>query len=495
MFKIFNIRSEVLFILFLLIASSFLRITQLGYSSFYGDETKVLYLRKDIGAKDFLLNQRKGPTQYLVAWGTEKIYGSYDEFYTRIPFAILGIVSVIIIYFLTKDLFNMQSAVIASLLFCFNGLFIGFSRTIQYQSILIFFSLLAIYCVYQFTHKQKSRLYLFGASIFTSVSFLSHWDSIFFFIPQLVFLISYISNDNAVYKTKTKIYQIILYFLLPITILCSIFYIPYVTHGYFNNYFFNYIFRRTLGIEQLSNNSFITTFIYNPNLLYFLTFIALFIVIFFTKQAKKLIVSTLFTWFISAFFVYEYGISNPGTHIYVYLLPMILLCSYGISLIYDCCKLKIHSYILQSLFAVYVLTLFIYSSFVFIPYLNTGYPWINTTVFGFLPLRNIEKYKSNNQLFLYGFVYDRGWDQIREYFKTKSIHNFYTNDNVTVGEYYLLGVPATPIAHEQLPEYYINVYDNQEFNPTNTIVSQRYILEKRIFVSDKLSAEIFKLRN
>lgn len=493
MYKVLNIKLEILFIIFLFITSSFLRLTQLGYSSFYGDETKVLYLRKDIGAKDFIFNQRKGPMQYLVAWGTEKIFGVYNEFYTRLPFAIFGILSVVLVYFLTKNLFNVESAVIASLLFNFNGFFIGFSRTVQYQSILLFFSLLSIHCTYQFIYKAKSRFYLFAASFFTSIALLSHWDGLFFLLPQVILLLAYILNDSVRYTQRTKIYQTILYYFLPLFVLCSFFYFPYITQGYFNNYFFNYISKRALGIEQLANNSFITTFIYNPNLLYFLSFFAIFIVVFFTENNKKIIVSTLLTWFISAFFLYEYGISNPGTHIYVYLTPLILLFSYGTSIIYSFCKKKVHSYILQSVFLVYTLTLFIYCSYVFIPYLNTGYPWINTSIFRVLPLRNIEKYRHNNQLFLYGFVYNRGWDQISEYLKSKGIHNFYTNDNVTVGEYYLLGVPATPIDHEQLPEYYISVYDNQEFNPTHEVVPQLYKLEKSIYVHDKLSAEIFKL--
>jgi len=137
-------KKEVLYILLIILLSSIPRIWDLGYSHFYGDEIKVLYIDKSVPASEFLMNQRKGPIQFITAWVMEKISNGYSEAIIRLPFALAGIINVFLFYILVKKLFGSTSALISTYIFSLSGIQIAFSRTVQYQSFLLLFSFLSL---------------------------------------------------------------------------------------------------------------------------------------------------------------------------------------------------------------------------------------------------------------------------------------------------------------------------------------------------------------
>jgi predicted membrane-bound mannosyltransferase len=124
-------RIEIFLIAVLIITSSFLRFPQLSYSHFYGDETKVIYWNKTTPASQFLLNQRKGPFQFVVAWTVEKLTGSFNERTVRTPFAVAGVLNVYIFYLLVKKILNRKAALFSSFLFSFNGFFVAYKHNIK----------------------------------------------------------------------------------------------------------------------------------------------------------------------------------------------------------------------------------------------------------------------------------------------------------------------------------------------------------------------------
>jgi hypothetical protein len=126
-------------------------------------------------------------------------------------------------------------------------------------------------------------------------------------------------------------------------------------------------------------------------------------------------------------------------------------------------------------FGIYI----IFQTETFIPKFNKGYPW------------NKDIDRDQIQLFLYGFPYNRGWGQIRDYFKENSIHNYYTNDNIVLSQYYLHGVYTKPV--ESIPEYYIYVYANHQFSQEPKEFLKDYTLKKTIYQEGKPTAEIYKV--
>lgn len=496
---------EVIFLIVLLILNLFLRAYQLNFSDFYGDETKVFYLRKDVGATDFIFNQRKGPTQFVVAWGMEKVSGGYNELYTRIPFCIAGILSVFVFYFLVRKIFGTKSAVFSSLLFTFNGFLIGFSKIVQYQSFVILFGLLSIYFFYlyfeSFYNLQQKNAFAkkcilsFLSSVSIGLAFLSHWDAIFYSIVIFVLFISLLINKKISFK---NLLQFVVFFIIPFFILVGLFYIPYFYFGYFGEYTVNYISRRAKGSDYIDNHSLITYLVYNPNLIsLYVLFFSLFSLGTVKKpkskstkqlsiylldiQTIKVLVFVL--WFVVGFLLFEYFIKSPGTHIINYIIPLLVLSGVGMAYVHNSVIQLNNKHYIKLLNLVYILTfalMFLTSTLVFVPKFNFGYPWVSNQSKIF-PIKTFDK--SKNHLFFYGFPYNGGWRQVRDYFASNNItpRSFYSNGNDTIGEYYLYGIPVHKPHTQQLPEYYIEIIPNQEQNynsyPLLNLANQKVVFE------------------
>ena len=518
--NIFKNRIELIFILVLIFVSAFLRFPQLGYSHFYGDETKTLFTRKDVSATDFLLDKRKGPVQFLVSWVSEKTFGGFNEATIRLPYAIAGFLSVLVFYLIVRNLFNYQIAFLSAFLFSTNGFFVAFSRTAQYQSFLILFGFLsvlfALFYMQEFFKnlaQQSSTLkiqniYLFFSGIFLALAYLSHYDALFYdIVVGIIFLRVYFfdkfNTENSVFylnqvknltandkvlNVKNKIIkQIVVYCILPFLVIVGAFYVPYLISGYFSENTLGYINKRVTGQEYKINNSIYTFNVYNP------AYLALSILIFsFLAFAKKFNFNKtlVFVWFLAPFILFEIIFSNPGTHILNYIIPLFIFTGIGIYNVYILLK---NNVVLSKLFTAFIFTiftaLFYISSFTFIPALSNGYPFERASYFGI----DVPPINNDYHLFLYGFPYYRAWDQAAEYMLQDNVRSFYTNDNATIGEFYLNGAPIHYITENTYPHYYVHIYKNQEFNYAQPNFPQNNFELKQTFeYKNEVVAEVYK---
>ncbi|MBN1162619.1 glycosyltransferase family 39 protein [Patescibacteria group bacterium] len=464
-------------LIFLAVVTVLLRLLFLGYSDFYGDETKTFYQDKTIPAKEFLLDQRKGPMQFLVVWFTEKIIGGYHELWTRIPFGIAGVISVFVLYLLVKSLYGWKTGIAAAYLFSVSGFFIAFSRTIQYQSILILFGLSGILLFVKYVNQCKKKencVLLLLSAISFSASLLCHYDAVFFLIPIFYLVI----------RNKLKFIPILVYFVAPFLLVASVFYIPYYTGGYFEDNTVNYVLRRMTGGDFSLNNSLYTYLVYNRTILAFYIFLVPF-VLFFIKIKEKCMKLQLF-WFISALLIYELVILNPGTHIYIYVIPLTIMCGYSFVEIYEGISDRV-GLKLANVLAVFVISVTLVNSlFIYVPRINTGYPWNS-------------KISTKYHLYLYGFPYNRSWRELRKYFESKEgVRGIYTNDNDTIAQYYLNGIDYTPPGSNFLPQFYIHVNNPQEFFIKdvnfNKVYKDYYEKEKEFTQGGLVLAEVYRLK-
>ncbi|MDC0449094.1 glycosyltransferase family 39 protein [bacterium] len=460
-------RTESIFFIFLLLVSFLLRFWGLGYSDFYGDETKTFYLDKTTPASQFFIDQRKGPLQFFVVWTTEKILGGHNEFWTRLPFAVAGFLSVIVFYYIVRRLFGWRAALVSAWLFSVSGFFVAFSRTIQYQSILLFFGLLAV-CLF------LERLYLFS-SIALVLAFYAHYDAVFFFIPIMYLILK--SDLRKSWK------EVLTSFLIPFLVLVGIFYVPYILSGYLETNTVGYLERRFLGRDYVLNHSLYTLFIYNPTVLFFITSLTFIFSLFWAdKNGHR---DLILFWLFVPLLVFELLILNPGTHILGYLIPLLVLVGYVFT------KLQsISKFVTNVTFGFLIFCITITSFRTFVPAFEYDYPWANLET---------RKY----HLFLYGFPYNRGWNQISKYFNDlrtsgERVTGVFTNDNDTIAEYYLMGFDYTPPGSNFRPQYYIHVYNNQEFGVKDEkwyeLFFVDYSLEKEFFVKGRLVAEVYKMK-
>jgi hypothetical protein len=111
----------------------------------------------------------------------------------------------------------------------------------------------------------------------------------------------------------------------------------------------------------------------------------------------------------------------------------------------------------------------------------------------FLVLLDTAEKKANVQLFLYGFPYNRAWDQVRDYlYAQEGVRNIYTNDNDTIAQYYLRKFDYTPPGANYFPQYYIDVANNQEFRTTDVLLLENYVVEKEFFVDRTRSLVLYR---
>ncbi|MFA6981735.1 MAG: glycosyltransferase family 39 protein, partial [Patescibacteria group bacterium] len=416
---------KLLLLSLVLLISGFLRFTELGYSHFYGDETKAVYYKKNIGAKEYFLSQRRPPLQFIFSWGTEKLSGGFDEGAIRLPFAIAGFLCSVLVFLIIYTAFGYWQGLLSTLIFSTNGFYIAYSRTVQYQSLFLLFGLTALFLAVLFWKKPK-KTYLVCAGVSMAMALLSHYDAVFFFVPVLYFLFTAPHNKN------TSVIKTLLYFLVPATLIPAAFYVPYFFSTYFTKNTYIYLQQRFSGTGLLPSSSLFTYFVYNPFKLTALIVLALTIASVLLCGYKKMLPFIL--WTLVPFIVFEFIFSNPGTHIHNYVLPLLLTAGVGFVAVYE---------ELPKVFMLPVLVLFILNavlqSFIFIPHLNRGYPWTDSE-YGNVSLAKIPKDKY--QIFIYGFPYNRGWDQLRDYFKSTKFtvpggFNYSTNDNGVIGDYYL----------------------------------------------------------
>lgn len=142
-------RPKILPVIFLVFVTLWLRLVNLGYSNYQGDEIKALpLLVPEQTFFDFLLQQRKGPTQFIITYLIKLVNPAFtNEFFTRLPFALGGILAVFFFYRMVKLNFGRRIALYASIFLTVNGLFVGLNRIVQYQSFVILFSILSIYAI------------------------------------------------------------------------------------------------------------------------------------------------------------------------------------------------------------------------------------------------------------------------------------------------------------------------------------------------------------
>ena len=147
-------------LLFLLFVTLWLRLANLGYSDYQGDELKAL-ASPAAGQSlfDFLLEQKKGPTQFIASALIRLAHPTLEnQFLTRLPFALAGIAAVYIFYRLVARHFGQRIAVCATLILSINGLLVGLARIVQYQSFVILFSLLALFCFSLALQEQRWKI-------------------------------------------------------------------------------------------------------------------------------------------------------------------------------------------------------------------------------------------------------------------------------------------------------------------------------------------------
>ncbi|MFN2127426.1 MAG: ArnT family glycosyltransferase [Anaerolineales bacterium] len=434
-----------------------LRFVNLGYSNYQREETRAMFLKgKNQSSIEFLLDQRKGPAQFLVSRVVQVINPSYqNQFISRLPFAAASFLSVIFFFLFVKNLYNDLIAFFSTFFFATNGIIVGLSRIVQYQSLVFFFTTLTLASLVFALKKPKFHVWgLYIGMVSWALALLSHYDGIFI-APMVIYLIYRWIKESAI-DLKEKYIHLIISSAISISLVAA-FYIPFIfsitqsTLSYF-------VSRVQVNPLEHKSGSIIIFNGYQPIFAFYL-YLGLAVAGFFAVglSALKLkgflgeifknipgilTVNNLRTsyilviWFLFPFVALEVIADDPGTHIYNYLIPLFIIMGIGIWYILPLINLFMRQtpsrvvYFAGLSFIFFLL--FTQSYQIFVDH-RREYPW-ESKKYLFWDIELPYKIR----LPLYGFPYYRNWEGISRYLAARPERMRYvSNEKKEITSYYL----------------------------------------------------------
>ena len=467
-------RHGLIHLLLLILISISLRLINLGYSDYQGDEIKALFLPEAHQSfQNFILDQRKGPLQFVVTYLIKLADPLYsNHFFDRLPFALAGILSVILFYLFVKKHFGDKVAFYSAFFFSVNGFMIAFSRIIQYQSFVIFFMLAALYLFTLAVREERWKYVgVYLGFISWTLSILAHYDGVFIF-PMVVYL--FLEWKKKYGLTRSEFFRVLPAGLLFIISLLA-FYIPFALT--LSEATKSYWLGRLNGVGGGKVSSSIYLFrVYQPiYVIHIYTVLGVVgAVCSLLSEKFRSKTAPFMLWFLFPAIFMEVLVNIPGTHIFTYLVPVTVLMGVGVLFLeglYDRLFKSLSSLNYLKYFCVSIIFLFMFLQSYFIYVDNkVEYPWTSEK---FL-IWEFHRPTPMFHLSMFGFPYYRHWAEISKYVKDTPNNGFYsTKERSSLVRYYI------PLEKEgNKAGFYIYLLDPQSFAQEIGSDKARYWSEK-----------------
>lgn len=482
----------ILYASIILIVAGSLRFINLGFSEFQDDEKKAfIRLQDDQSIENFLVEQRKGPIQFIITGATTALgIDNRNELLVRMPFALLNTAGVFILFLLlTKLTSSKEIAVLGTLLFTVNGFIVGFSRIAQYQNLNIFFSLAALFCFYKLKDAKlvsNIKAYSIAGVLAFSLSILSHWDAIFYLVPIIYYYLLFLRNssvDRELKKTVTFVNVII-----GIAVI-----VPFIAP-----YFYNHVGNQSNISYFNSRVSFPSTYplekhvfifeLYNPYIaLYLLPILSAFAIFNIKKNWIYLL------WFVINFTAIRFLMDKPGTHIYNYVIPLIFLATLGmnqIKILFS--KTGKWATAIPVLLLTCILALLYIQSYLILVDNKKFYPWEEETLYFGL---TTEKYKEREVL-TFGFPHNHNWKGVADIIDNdKDNCSYITNEGKEISQIYVKAKYGK--IQDRKCYYIVKIYKPFISTRTNTNFAKVHKKDPLYTYSmnGEVLTEVFKVKN
>jgi hypothetical protein len=182
-----------------LIVAAVLRFPDLGYSEFDNDEVRMIERSAEVvqGYESALFIHRKGPAEILIPAGIYAVGQRIDEAQARVFFTIANIVGLLAVFLLGWRMFGLVAGWMSAMLLATDGLFTGFARFAQYQSIVIAMSAIVILMLHR--QAKSSRLhnsYLWIAGFCFVTGAYAHYEIVWVVIPGAYLMVSFLQRSQ-----------------------------------------------------------------------------------------------------------------------------------------------------------------------------------------------------------------------------------------------------------------------------------------------------------
>ncbi|MCB0047171.1 MAG: glycosyltransferase family 39 protein [Caldilineaceae bacterium] len=200
-------RRALLALLSVLALTAYFRLTNLHYAELQGDEAKVVLYAVSViqGNEEALFLHRRGPADVLTSALMAVLNAPRTEVVFRLPFALISILVVGLLFLLAREIRNLSTAWLAGLLLAGEGLFIAFSRIVQYQAFIHLSAVGALYALWRLSQKVRTRRgavsdgllsgYLWPAALFFVAGLLAHYEAIII-LPAAAYLLWRMTRDG-----------------------------------------------------------------------------------------------------------------------------------------------------------------------------------------------------------------------------------------------------------------------------------------------------------
>ncbi|MBN1874400.1 MAG: glycosyltransferase family 39 protein [Anaerolineae bacterium] len=527
-----------IFIVIVLIGSLF-RLINAAYSEIEGDEALILLQSAQAigGRDDMLFWHKKGPAELLLAILSWLGHNTINEATLRMPFVLASVMMMIASYVLSRHWQGKYASIFTIALVALNGYFIAYGRIAQYQSIMLYFIVLA------FLSLERGRPRdVFLSGIFAGGALLAHYDAIMA-MPALAYRFWTIRTTRGTMKTfwsRT---------LLIVTggLICTVpFYLPFFCSSGFSMAF-SYLTKARLGSGFLHNNlvnSIAVDAFYNSSYyllgisillvvtvlrtwhyyspkwlrlpLLFLIFAAVTVLIWPDVWARDavnwaflpfslLIIAcffaprlshseqTIWLWFGVPFLFYLFVVKDPRTHIYNIFPAWILLIADALSTIQTWAM----EHTIHSVRWVYH-TLLVVAAVMIMGYPYVAFVDIDRDFLGHYPEARPAFYKTLiNKVpvnVYFGFPRQLGWKVIGQLYERDELHGIYTSNQIPrVTHWYTYYAPRTQCS---TPEYYFVANPHPEILDavaiSDEVIAKEYGLVGLVTVKDVPTITIYQ---
>ena len=216
------------------------RLLSLGRAEYQGDEARALHLALATyhDEKDALFLHKKGPVEVLIPFSEMALTNESTEGGARLPFALWGGGVLILALLIGRILFPKSSSrntlqIFVVIVGSLEGFLFAFSRIVQYQMPLLFFTegaLLFLLQLHEEERDENSARYIFFAALSFACALLCHYDAILF-APGLLLVLVWAYQKRGV-SFSLVIQKLMVPLVVGILIVTS-FYLPFIRHEHY----------------------------------------------------------------------------------------------------------------------------------------------------------------------------------------------------------------------------------------------------------------------
>ncbi|GIV75683.1 MAG: hypothetical protein KatS3mg050_0077 [Litorilinea sp.] len=242
----------------LLVVAAFLRMGHLGYAEYHGDEARAVLRAAAVlqGYEDVLFLHKKGPAEIVIPAALFALTGRLTEAAARLPFALAGLAALGAVWLLGRQLFNPRTAWIATWLLAVDGYLIGFSRIVQYQSLILLTTPLVLLSLHRLVVEPRAparRLTL--AALMLATGLLAHYEAVWAAIPAAFLLAHLLWPAAGQSSIPPRIWVRALAVAVAVGgAVAASFYVPFIFHPRFTGTI-TYLLDRRIGGDSLPYNN------------------------------------------------------------------------------------------------------------------------------------------------------------------------------------------------------------------------------------------------